>query len=179
MSPTAELGPVDPQVKYINEAKPRPEKQESEEEGDWISAEEYVRSYEQLMNRATSGKAKRIEAFIQQLSRYDARYIEQLKSAQALSEKISIRLLKSGMMSGLTEKTIKKKIVNFLRHKQTASHGRMINMVEAQKSGLNINEIKLHSDLCNWIWELFIRADWAVSTRAYKILESNKTGVRA
>ena len=62
MGKTAELGPVDPQVKYINDA-------QSEE---WISAEEYVNSYESLMEKATSGKVERIEALIQQLSRYDA-----------------------------------------------------------------------------------------------------------
>ncbi len=68
MSPTAELGPVDPQVKYHNY---------STGEKDWISAQEYVRSYEQLMQKAVSGEAQRIETLVQQLARYDARFIEQ------------------------------------------------------------------------------------------------------
>lgn len=176
MSPTAELGPVDPQVKYLNEAKPEPK---TDDDLDWISAEEYVRSYDNLMNLAISGKAKRLEPILQQLMRYDARYIEQLKSAQALSEKISIKLLKSGMMSKFSEKAIRQKMSNFLIQKQTAAHGRMISMSEAKKSGLNISEIKLQSDLWKFVWELFIRGDWAVSmTPARKILESSKTGLR-
>ena len=172
MSPTAELGPVDPQVKYVDD--------NGQEQ--WISAEEYIKSYEQLMKQATSSKTGRVEAIVQQLVRYDTRYIERLKSAQALSEKISIKLLKSGMMSKLTEKTIKGKITDFLIHKRTASHGRMITMKEAQKCGLNINEIKLRSDLWNLIWELFVRADWAVSSPMSplsKVIESATSALSA
>jgi len=168
MSPTAELGPVDPQVKYTNDAG----------EKEWISAEEYVSSYEELMKNATSGKVSRVEALVQQLMRYDARCIEKLKSAQALSESISIKLLKSGMMSDKAETTIKKKMKDFLIHKQTASHGRMITIPEAKKCGLKIEEIELRSNLWNWLWELFIRANWTVSTRSIKILESTRTGLR-
>jgi ClpP class serine protease len=152
MSPTSELGPVDPQVSY------------TDDNGTvkWISAEEYVNSYQDLMDKAISGEAKRIEALIQQLSRYDSRYIEQLKSAQSLAESI-----------------IKKNIEDFLVHKKTSSHGRMITMEEAKESGLNIKPIELRSDLWGWIWELFIRADWVVSSRSNKILESSKTSLSA
>lgn len=170
MSPTAELGPVDPQVKYINDLQ-----QEM-----WISADEYVNSYEDLMDKAISGKAKRLEALIQQLSRYDARYIQQLKSAQSLSESISVKLLKSGMMAKNTETKIKEKIKKFLVHKQTGSHGRMISAEEAQKLGLNIKTIELKSELWQNLWELFIRADWVVSgTHSLKILESATCGLKS
>lgn len=167
MSPTAELGPVDPQIKYVNDAG----------EKVWISAEEYVSSYGNLMKDAMSGKTEHIEPLLQQLKRYDARYIEQLKSAQALSDSISIKLLKSGMMSNLAESTIKRKIKDFLIHKRTASHGRMITINEAKSCGLNVEEIELRSDLWNWVWELFIKADWVVSVRSKKILESNVTSL--
>jgi len=170
MSPTAELGPVDPQIQYIDDAG---EKQ-------WISAEEYIKSYKQLMSKAVSSKTGRIEALVQQLMRYDARYIERLKSAQALSEKISIRLLKTGMMPKFTEATIKKKITDFLIHRRTAAHGRMITMEEAEKCGLNIKRIKLRSELWNLLWELFIRADWSVSIpKPRKIIESANSALSA
>jgi ClpP class serine protease len=168
MSPTAELGPVDPQVKYQNDATGKKE---------WISAQEYVRSYEQLMEMAISGKAKRIETLIQQLARYDARYIEQLKSAQKLSESISIKLLKSGMMSRLTKEKISEKISPFLIQEETQSHGRMITMAETKEIGLKISEIPLRSELWNWLWELFVRADWAVSVRSRKVLETSHSGI--
>jgi len=163
MSQTSELGPVDPQIKYTNDTG----------EKMWISAEEYVRSYESLMETATSGRAKRLESIVQQLVRYDARFIEQLKSAQALSRKISIKLLKAGMMARKSEQAIADAISAFLVQEQSMSHGRMINMAEAKNCGLRIREIPLRSDLWNWIWELYIRADWVVTMRCGKILESS------
>lgn len=168
MSATAELGPVDPQVKYLNDATG---------EKDWISAQEYIRSYEQLMEKAVSGEAERIETLVQQLARYDARYIEQLKSAQALSEDISLKLLHSGMMSHLSEEKIKSKISPFLIQEKTQSHSRMITMTEAKEHGLKINEIQLQSELWNWLWELYIRANFAVSARSRKIIETSRSGV--
>ena len=168
MSHTAELGPVDPQLKYVNDA--------GREE--WISAQEYVKSYERLMEKAISGEAKRLETLVQQLARYDARHIEQLRSAQALSESISIKLLKSGMMFRLSEDRIRERISPFLIQEQTMSHGRMITTVEAMKCGVKVKEIELRSVLWNLIWELFIRANWVVSTHSRKILESTATALR-
>jgi ClpP class serine protease len=167
MSCTAELGPVDPQVKYISDM------------GNpvWISAAEYVRSYEKLMEAATSGTAKRLETLIQQLSRYDARHIEQLKSAQALSESISVNALKSGMMAHLSNDKIRERIAPFLIQAQTISHGRMISINEAKKCGLRVQEIKLQSLLWRQLWELYVRASWVVLTQSLKILESNRTSL--
>lgn len=167
MSPTAELGPVDPQVKYYDD--------NGKEQ--WISAEEYVRSYDELLDNATSGKAPRIEALLQQLARYDARYIEKLRSAQALSKSISVKLLQSGMMLGRTEDWIEKKISPFLLQKETSSHGRMITMAEARGYGLKIKGIDVRSRLWSSIWELYIRANFAVSLRCGKILESSLSSV--
>jgi len=139
MSETAELGPVDPQVPYWSK--------DEDEEPDWISAEEYVRSYDKLVKAASDGKAKRLEPFIQQLARYDARFIEKLRSAQKLAEDISIRLLKSSMMKAKTPVEIRKCIDVFLTQTRAISHGRMINHQEAVDCGLSIKLVDLHSPL--------------------------------
>src|ERR1700693_5738970 len=81
MSRTGELGPVDPQLSYRND-------QGVDRQ---ISASEYVRSYENLLEDACSGKSAKIEPYLQQLARYDSRLVEQLRSAQALSSDISVR----------------------------------------------------------------------------------------
>ncbi len=167
MSPTAELGPVDPQVRYYDD--------NGKEQ--WISAEEYVRSYDDLMDKATSGDAPRIEPLLQQLARYDARYIEKLRSAQTLSRNISVKLLQSGMMLNRPEKWIEKKILPFLLQKETSSHGRMIAMAEARGYGLKIKSIDIRSRLWSSIWELYIRAGYVVSSRCGKILESSLSSV--
>ena len=166
MSRTAELGPVDPQVPYGNN-------------DNWISAEEYVRSYDSLMKEASSGNHKRIEPFIQQLGRYDARSIEQLRSLQALSKDISLRMLKSGMMKGETDANILKKIEVFLSQQRTSSHGRMINFGGAEECGLAVKEIALKSPLWNDLWELFVRSDWVVSHTCTKLIESTASSVHA
>jgi hypothetical protein len=170
MSPTAELGPVDPQVPYWS----NPDA-EDDERPQWISAEEYLRSYDRLIQAASNGKAKRIEPFIQQLSRYDSRYMEQLRSIQALSADISVRLLRSSMMKGKSAKAIRKAIDVFLTQMRTSSHGRMINHAEARRCGLNIKPIDLKLPIWHSIWELYIRSNWSLS-HCGKLIE---TGISA
>lgn len=169
MSKTAELGPVDPQVPY---------KDETGNEK-WISAQEYVRSYRKLIEQASSGQFPRIEPFLQQLNRFDAREIEAMESAQGLSADISVQLLKSGMMAGLAEVDIRAKIDRFLSQTETRSHGRMINHAGAEASGLNVNILDLHSEVWNTLWELFVRSDWSVSSNCNKIIESPTAAVNA
>jgi hypothetical protein len=169
MSKTAELGPVDPQVPYKDDA--------GNER--WISAEEYVRSYKKLVEQASGGGYPRIEPFIQQLNRFDAREIEALESAQALSRDISVQLLKSGMMCEVAESDIETKIGRFLSQTETRSHGRMINHAGAVASGLNVELLDLHSEVWNCLWELFVRSDWAVSNVCNKIIETPTSSVNA
>jgi ATP-dependent protease ClpP protease subunit len=172
MSPTAELGPVDPQVPYWSVPNPGPEDRPR-----WISAEEYLRSYEDLIREASNGKAQRIEPFIQQLGRYDARYMEQLRSLRALSADISVRLLQSDMMKGRSTKAIQKAIDVFLTQKKTSSHGRMINSQEAKTCGLNVTQIALNSTVWHCVWELFIRSKTAVD-HCGKLIETAESAIR-
>jgi hypothetical protein len=172
MSPTGELGPVDPQVPYWRDGA------EEDEEPEWISAEEYIRSYDKLIESASNGKAKRLEAFIQQLTRFDARHIERLRSIQKLSAEISVRLLRSLMMKGKSERVIRKSIDVFLSQTRMSAHGRMINHAEARKCGLNVKLIDLQSDFWRMVWELYVRSDWAVSHGSEKILETSKSAVQ-
>jgi hypothetical protein len=169
MSKTAELGPVDPQVPYKDDA--------GNER--WISAEEYVRSYKKLIEQASGGGFPRIEPFLQQLNRFDAREIEALESAQALSRDISVQLLKSGMMSDIAETDIATKIGRFLSQTETRSHGRMINQVGATAAGLKVDILDLHSEAWHWLWELFVRSDWSVSNICKKIIETPTSSVNA
>jgi hypothetical protein len=172
MSRTAELGPVDPQLLY----------KDASDNSRFISAEEYVGSYERLLADSSSGNFQRIEPFLQQLQRYDSRLVAQLESAQNLSVDISIRLLKSGgmpQMKGQGDDDIKKKIEVFLSQKKTSSHGRMITLDEAKSCGLNVTEIDLHSEIWNHLWELYVRSNWSVNNRCAKVIESSQSAVEA
>ena len=169
MSPTAELGPVDPQLPY----------KDDKGNDSWISASEYVRSYEDLLGKASSGAVPRIEAFLQQLQRYDSRLVQQLRSAQELSDDIAVRLLQGSMMAGKSEKEIRDAIRIFLLQESKKSHGRMITLDEAQKCGLRIKKIDLNSEVWNALWELYVRSNWLVSSRASKLIESKSSSVSA
>lgn len=167
MSPTAELGPVDPQVPFSDD---RGKEQ-------WISAQEYVRSYEDLVDNAASGKFQRIEPFLQQLNRYDSRHVEQLRSAQKLAEDISVRLLQGGMMKGKKDAAIAAAIAPFLSQQAKRAHGRMIAAQEAHKCGLNITTLDPRSELWKTIWTLYVKSDWVVRSQASALVESTTTSV--
>ena len=165
MSNTAELGPVDPQVAYWPEGiDQKPENQI------WTSAEEYVRSYDNLMKAAAAAVHQRIEPFVQQLSRYDSRFIEQLKSAQQLAKDITVRMLcvwnDAGHIPG--GYCNRKSRCSCLKKRQ-AHTGRMINAKEAADCGLKIKPIDLQCPVWHILWELYVRSDWSVTNRCGKL----------
>jgi hypothetical protein len=175
MSRTAELGPVDPQVPYWID------RQSDDQEPEYISADEYVRSYDKLIASASSGKVRRLEPYIQQLSKYDARHIEQLRSLLNLSADISVRLLKESMMANVAPKAIRKSIDIFLSQSRTGSHGRMINHEGALRCGLDVKLVDLQSPTWHTIWDLCVRSNWSVSVgnTCGKIMETTKSSVSA
>ena len=171
MSRTAELGPVDPQLRY----------RDSSGTLRFISAQEYIRSYDQLMTSATALQGPHIEPFLQQLERYDARLKEQLVSAQNLSVDISVRLLKTGMMAGKDDDEIKNKLSVFLLQQRKNAHGRMIAFDEAKGCDLSLETIDLHSKKWNLIWDLYVRSNWVVTQNPgpSKLMESVSSSVTA
>ncbi len=173
MSPTAELGPVDPQVPFCDER----------DNWNWISAEEYIRVYEGLFETATqTSPQQRIEPHLQQLQRFDARYVEQLRSVRAMSDDISIKHLQKSMMRDLSPEKIREKVSLFLRQKGKGVHGRMITRPECQDCGLKIKELDLDSPKWDCIWELYVRTDHVLKAAregVRKVIESAETSLYA
>lgn len=114
MGKTSELGSIDPQVVVEEENKVM-----------WFSIYNVVRSYEELFEKAVKEKGN-LEPYLQQLANYDAREIAEFRSSLSLSEDIAIKALKTGMLSELSEKGIKKKIKHFLTPEKVKNHGRPI-----------------------------------------------------
>lgn len=166
MSDTSELGPVDPQV---------PIRDETGKVIDYQAAHEVVAAYKELMTKANTTRGK-VEPYLQQLARFDARDIRRIASAQKLSESIAIKSLKSGCFGKLSEAAIRAKIRPFLEPRHTISHGRPIYPDFAKQCGLNIDVIDAQSDLWKSIWSLYIRINHLVSsTTAAKVIESQTT----
>lgn len=163
MSETSELGPVDPQV---------PIRDDSGKVVDYQAAHEVVEAYNDLMRKANTTKGK-VEPYLQQLARFDARDIRKIASAQMLSENIAVKSLKSGCLRALSEKDIRAKIKPFLDPRHTISHGRPIYPDVAKKCGLNVDVIDTGCDLWQPIWSLYIRINHLVNaTMASKVIES-------
>jgi len=164
MCKTAELGPVDPQVTFIDSETNRPKR---------FSVCNLVKSYENLFERAVKEKGN-LQPYLQQLSHYDEREIEEYRAAIFLSEDISIRSLKSGMFKSLADKTIKNKIKMFLTPEETKSHGRPIYFNETKKAGLNVKEIHNDDELWRYLFELYTRIDQYTKTIVAKCIENKK-----
>ncbi len=77
-------------------------------------------------------------------------------------------------MKGISEKEIKKEIEVFLKPKRTKTHGRPIYAKEASECGLKIELRDIREKFWELLYELYIRTDNFVSTRAAKCIESQK-----
>ena len=162
MSPTSELGAIDPQI---------PIRDEHGRIVMYCAAHEVLESYDDLLDSATKTRG-RIEPYLQQLARFDARDIRRIVSAQDLSASIAVNCLRTGVLSGKSEKTIKTKIKPFLDPYYTINHGRPIYPDVAQATGLDIEVHDNTSALWRSVWDLYLRLNYFVSVSVDKVIES-------
>lgn len=161
MGKTSALGPIDPQTI------------KREPDGNVMLFPVYalIKSYDDLMEKAIATQGN-LEPYLQQLSRYDAAEIEELRRARELAADIAIRCLKEGMLSSLTEDEIREKISIFLQPEITKAHARDIRVNEAKQAGLNIEEVPIRRSQWRIVSELYTRADYYVSSAYCKMVES-------
>jgi len=161
VSPPSELGPVDPQI-ILREDGVRKH----------FSAIGLVRGYRDLFAKAVATTGP-LEPYLQQLGRYDDREIITYESWIALSESVTVKVLRSGMMKTKTENEIKRQVSIFLEPGAgTQDHGRATSANETRDCGLAVQEIDLKSPDWKTIYDLYYRADCYVSYRVAKLFES-------
>lgn len=161
MGATSELGPVDPQIPHQNF---------------YLPAHTVVKTYDDLFSQSVSTSG-RLEPYLQQLQNYDAAVIESYRDAIELSKSISIKHLKTGMMTDCDETTIESRISVFLSPEQTRSHGRPINGHDARACGIKVEEVDVRSETWKTVYELYARLDNFVSRSALKTIESTDHAV--
>ena len=162
MSKTSELGPVDPQILVYDD------------KGQATSvhaAREIIESYEDLMNKANKTKG-RVEPYLQQLARFDAKDIRRIRSAQALSVSISLKCLKTGIMSKYSMASTENRIKPFLDPTYTKMHSRPIWCDVAQQCGLPVELYDLKSPVWSLISELYMRLNLFCNSHASKAVET-------
>lgn len=167
---TSELGMIDPQIVIKKE----------EEEPKWFSVYNIVKSYQELFGKAVKEKGN-LQPYLQQLANYDERDIAEYRSALSLSEDIAVKSLETGMLSGLTEEEIKKKIEIFLTpEKGKKVHGRPIYAQDALDCGLNVEIRNVKERFWSVVYELYIRLNSHVSTNnVAKCIECKDYSFRA
>mgnify|MGYP001113658645 CR=1 FL=1 len=161
---TSELGPIDPQILLRTEG----------EEWSFVSAWSIIESYRELLDQAVRCGEGRIEPYLQQLDRYDARLIKEWERDRDLTGDIAAHLLRTGMMPDASPEEIKDKVRLLLDPKQTKSHGRPIYWEQLQEMGLCVELVDNQSKLWQLVFELHIRSDWYVSNPASKLIETCK-----
>ena len=156
MSKTSELGPVDPQVVEVEDDKVK-----------WFSVYNIVKSYDNLFKKAVKEKGN-LQPYLQQLANYDARVIEEYRS------------LKTGMLSGLSETQIKKKINILLTPEKVKTHGRPIYAQDLLNCGLKVDIKDMTEPFWSMVYELYVRLNNYVSNhKVAKCIESKKWSFRA
>lgn len=160
MLPTSELGPVDPQIKLAIS------------DGEFgFSVCNIIDSHEELFNNALKADKEHIAPYLQQLQYYDPRIIAEYKQARDLANDISVKALKQGMMSNLSETKIKEKIKIFLTPGITKTHGRAIFTERALRCGLKIEKIELNTPQAGLIQEIYVRTNNFVN-KHHKCIET-------
>lgn len=163
MSATSELGPIDPQIATFSNR------------GRFMgfqAAHEIINSYEELIQSAVKTKGN-LEPYLHQLDIYDAREIKGMRSAQALSESIAIKVLKGGMLSGVAVSRIKAAIKPLTDPNYTKDHGRPIYDNEAKKCGLKVETCEIAGEMWGAVWELYVRLNFFVGAHVSKVIESS------
>ncbi len=167
MSPSSQLGPVDPQIAVEIDGQQR-----------LMSAHTLVDSYTELFHGAVNTNGH-MDPYVQQLNKYDYRSVQVYKQLINLSKKMAVKSLKSGMMRRIREQDIPKKIQRFLDPKHTLSHGRPIFRDDARQCGLRITDADARGEMWNSVYELYMRTNLFVSGRVGKCIETASTSMFA
>jgi len=163
LGPTAELGPIDPQIR--------------QPDGSAISAASYVERYKKLLDRAENTKGN-IEPFLMGLKSFDPVMVEDLEREIELSRKVAEDALFSGMWKGQDRtKELTEKLKIFTQITEKGSHGRAILFPELQKAlelqqESHIQQISAHSELWGLLWELYNRTRASLSDQSTKLIET-------
>ncbi len=164
MGVSSELGPVDPQW-FVTDEKG---------DGKSYSVYDIVESYDKLFSASVNEEKGNLEPYLQQLKEYHPWDMQKFRKLCALSKDIAVEALETGMMKDQGTDEITKKIGIFLTTQETKVHERPIFIKEAKSCNLNIEEVGVKDDLWKLIYELYIRTNNYVSTRAVKTIESKE-----
>jgi hypothetical protein len=156
MGETSELGPVDPQVAWG---------------GERLAVYNILKGYEDILSRATKRLAS-TEVYAELIRHFDPAQLEQLRQDVRLGEELTIDLLSSGMMKGLSRREVRRRVRVFLDPALTFAHERPIYREEAERAGMAIGRINIDDPIWPVVWELHQRYDHILLANFGRVIES-------
>lgn len=170
MSDTSKLGPIDPQMIYV----------QSKDMAIMRPAKSFIDAYIDLINNARTLIAQKQPAapFLHLLDRQDPSWIIECVRARNATENLAKEVLKANMLTNKSEKEIEKVVQNFFEVGDKNTHGRSIDPNEAEGFGLIIRKEDKYGDFWNMIWEIYVRMENYTRTKGLaKYLLSKNGGI--
>ena len=158
MTPTSEIGPIDPQMRIQT-----PQGPISRSAAAWVDA------YRDLVNKMQQAIAadQPPHPFAAMLSKLDPSWIQVCLKARQLAEKIAADYLHKHMLNGQTPEQIQAVVRHFLTEGEEFAHGRAIRSEKARQYGLTVETIEQGSPLWAAVVALHARCEHYVQTRGY------------
>lgn len=158
MTPTSEIGPIDPQMRVQT-----PQGPISRPAAAWVDA---YRDLVNKMQQAIVG-SQPPHPYAEMLRKLDPSWIQVCLKARQLAERIALDYLQKHMLSGKNEDEIRSVVKNFLTEGEEFSHGRATRYEKAQEYGLAVDALEKGSPLWEAVTTLHARCEHYVQTRGY------------
>jgi hypothetical protein len=151
MSDTSNLGPIDPQMIFV----------QSKDVVIMRPAKSFIDAYIDLIDSARSAIAAKQPAtpFLHLLDRQDPSWIIECLRARNATENLAKEQLKANMLKDKSEEKIAEVVKKFFEVGDKNTHGRSISPDEAMAFGLTIRKEDKYGDFWDMIWEIYVRIE--------------------
>ena len=151
MSDTSNLGPIDPQMIFV----------QSKDIAIMRPAKSFIDAYIDLINNARALIVAKQPAtpFLHLLDRQDPSWIIECVRARNATVNLAKEQLKANMLKDKNQEEIDKVVQKFFEVGDNNTHGRSISPNEAIAFGLKIKKEDKYGEFWNMIWEIYVRVE--------------------
>ena len=160
LAPTAELGPIDPQMRMQT-----PQGAMLRPAAAWIDA--YRDLVNEMQKAMTATPPRPPHPFVELLRKLDPSWIQVCLKARQLAQRIAIDYLHKYMLPDRTLSDVTSVVKNFLTEGEEFSHGRAIRSSKAKEFGLKVEALEANSELWRAVFTLHARCEHYVQARGY------------
>jgi Serine dehydrogenase proteinase len=170
MGPAAELGPIDPQIWYIDRSG----------EARYASVYVIIKGVQDVLNECKAfPKDARIEGLLMMMPPFDRAMVLELERAQNLAEDLAVQWYRQVPRNQRkTRAQIKNALKVFLNPQQTYSHGRPIDYKVAKSAGLAVTQLDRQSREWDVLHKISVRSAESAGRFAKAIETINESFAR-